>query len=58
MNHNNKVNSKYDKYITASECAKHQCVDEKEFYDVDNHTTQRYLKWSQVRVYAEYMHEL
>lgn len=44
--------------ITASKSAQHQCVNEEKFYDVNDHATQRYLKWSQVRVYAEYMNEL
>jgi len=48
----------YKYVITASESAQHQCVNEEEFYDVNDHAAQRYLKWSQVRVYAEYVHEL
>lgn len=44
--------------ITASESAQHQRVNEEELYDVDDHASQRYLKRSQMRVHAEYMHEL
>lgn len=44
--------------LTTSKSAQHQCVDEEEFYDVDDHAAQRYLKRSQVRVHAEYVHEL
>lgn len=45
-------------YITASESTQHQCIDEEKFYYVDDHTTQRYLKRSKMRIYAEYVHEL
>lgn len=48
----------YINMFTASESTQNQCVNEEEFYDVNDHATQRYLKWSQVRIYAEYVHEL
>lgn len=40
---------------TASEGEKHQRVNEKEFYYVDNHSSERDLKRPQVRINAEYV---
>lgn len=39
--------------LTTSECKKNKRIDGKEFDDVDDHSTKRYLKWSQMWIHRE-----
>lgn len=43
---------------TATKGKEHQGVDAEELQDIEHHSTQRNLQWSQVRVYAEDVHQL
>lgn len=43
---------------TAAKSEQDQGIDEEELYDVDNHATQRYLQWSQMWIYGEYVNQL
>lgn len=44
--------------LTTGEGEQHQRVDEEELYDVDDHSAERDLKRSQVRINREEMNEL
>lgn len=43
--------------ITATKSKQYESVNEEKLDDVDDHPSQRYLKWTEVRIDAEYVHE-
>lgn len=38
------------------ECEQHQWIDKEEFNNIDDHSTQRYLQWTQMRIDRKQMH--